>query len=239
VTLGPTVRVGEDVFGVAHIFASFNDTFVHITDLSGKETLVRVTGGMKVKADRDESSPYAAMLAAQDVATRCKVRLHAGCCLQVWRFFALSALLLFYSSAAAAAYCCCLLLSRKASFAAHALCSICMADFSGALIRCLAISRTTRWKFALVTFAALLSDSFEGTPSSVLRSQSNTGLHICCQSTDSPSRWITFASVGAWHHSPAHQAACHWRQQDQDPRSRCTERPACPGPCWHEDWPYW
>ncbi|KAF1879943.1 hypothetical protein Lal_00022851 [Lupinus albus] len=32
----------------------------------------REKGGMKVKADRDESSPYAAMLAAQDVATRCK-----------------------------------------------------------------------------------------------------------------------------------------------------------------------
>jgi hypothetical protein len=74
VTLGPATREGELVFGVAHIFASFNDTFVHITDLSGKETLVRVTGGMKVKADRDESSPYAAMLAAQDVAARCKVR---------------------------------------------------------------------------------------------------------------------------------------------------------------------
>jgi small subunit ribosomal protein S14e len=29
---------------------------------------------MKVKADRDEASPYAAMLAAQDVAVRCKVR---------------------------------------------------------------------------------------------------------------------------------------------------------------------
>ncbi|KAH7680770.1 Ribosomal protein S11 protein [Dioscorea alata] len=53
VTLGPTVRDGEHVFGVAHIFASFNDTFI-------------------VKADRDESSPYAAMLAAQDVAQRCK-----------------------------------------------------------------------------------------------------------------------------------------------------------------------
>ena len=73
VTLGPATREGELVFGVAHIFASFNDTFVHVTDLSGKETLCRVTGGMKVKADRDESSPYAAMLAAQDVATRCKV----------------------------------------------------------------------------------------------------------------------------------------------------------------------
>lgn len=110
------VREGELVFGVAHIYASFNDTFVHVTDLSGKyvrtaandcrcclcggdrlagywsltarppvcpparsscllvsrETIVRVTGGMKVKADRDESSPYAAMLAAQDVAERLK-----------------------------------------------------------------------------------------------------------------------------------------------------------------------
>jgi small subunit ribosomal protein S14e len=32
------------VFGVAHIYASFNDTFVHVTDLSGKETISRVTG---------------------------------------------------------------------------------------------------------------------------------------------------------------------------------------------------
>ncbi|KAJ3061795.1 ribosomal protein S14, S11, partial [Quaeritorhiza haematococci] len=72
VSFGPNAREGENVFGVAHIFASFNDTFVHITDLTGRETIVRVTGGMKVKADRDESSPYAAMLAAQDVAVRCK-----------------------------------------------------------------------------------------------------------------------------------------------------------------------
>eukprot|EP00033_Pygsuia_biforma_P000059 GCRY01000075.1.p1 GENE.GCRY01000075.1~~GCRY01000075.1.p1 ORF type:complete len:151 (-),score=44.45 GCRY01000075.1:67-519(-) len=72
VRLGPVVKEGEEVFGVCHIKATFNDTFVHVTDLSGKETLVRVTGGMKVKADRDESSPYAAMMAAQDVAVRCK-----------------------------------------------------------------------------------------------------------------------------------------------------------------------
>lgn len=65
VSLGPQVREGEIVYGVAHIFASFNDTFVHVTDLSGRETISRVTGGMKVKADRDEASPYAAMLAAQ------------------------------------------------------------------------------------------------------------------------------------------------------------------------------
>merc|ERR1711964_521899 len=72
ISLGPQVRDGELVFGVARIFASFNDTFVHVTDLSGRKTITRVTGGMKVKADRDESSPYVAMLAAQDCAARCK-----------------------------------------------------------------------------------------------------------------------------------------------------------------------
>eukprot|EP00999_Lentomonas_sp_LEN2_P001165 NODE_2175_length_633_cov_156.956522_g2125_i0.p2 GENE.NODE_2175_length_633_cov_156.956522_g2125_i0~~NODE_2175_length_633_cov_156.956522_g2125_i0.p2 ORF type:complete len:151 (+),score=51.21 NODE_2175_length_633_cov_156.956522_g2125_i0:81-533(+) len=72
IRLGPKVAEDEIVFGVAHIYASFNDTFVHVTDLSGRETIIKVTGGMKVKADRDESSPYAAMLAAQDVAARCK-----------------------------------------------------------------------------------------------------------------------------------------------------------------------
>jgi small subunit ribosomal protein S14e len=69
---GPNVDADTIVYGVAHIFASFNDTFVHVTDTSGRETISKVTGGMKVKADRDESSPYAAMLAAQDVVARCK-----------------------------------------------------------------------------------------------------------------------------------------------------------------------
>eukprot|EP00168_Porphyra_purpurea_P003404 TRINITY_DN1401_c0_g1_i1.p2 TRINITY_DN1401_c0_g1~~TRINITY_DN1401_c0_g1_i1.p2 ORF type:complete len:161 (+),score=17.27 TRINITY_DN1401_c0_g1_i1:28-483(+) len=72
VDIRPKVQEGEHVFGVAHIFASFNDTFVHVTDLTGRETISRITGGMKVKADRDESSPYAAMLAAADVAVACQ-----------------------------------------------------------------------------------------------------------------------------------------------------------------------
>lgn len=72
VTLGPQSKGTAEIFGVAHIYASTNDTFVHITDLSGKETIARATGGMKVKADRDESSPYAAMLAAQDAAVKAK-----------------------------------------------------------------------------------------------------------------------------------------------------------------------
>jgi small subunit ribosomal protein S14e len=39
--------------------STFNNTFIHVTDLSGRETYTRITGGMKVKADREESSPYA------------------------------------------------------------------------------------------------------------------------------------------------------------------------------------
>ena len=48
VSLGPQVREGEILFAVCHIYASYNDTFVHVTDLSGRETITRVTGGMKV-----------------------------------------------------------------------------------------------------------------------------------------------------------------------------------------------
>ena len=71
--LGPKdLPAGEELFGVCHICATFNDTFIHVTDLSGRETYARVTGGMKVKADREESSPYAAMMAAQDVYSRLK-----------------------------------------------------------------------------------------------------------------------------------------------------------------------
>ena len=64
--LGPPVSKEEKVFGVAHILATWNDTFIHVTDLSGRETYCRVTGGMMVTNDREESSPYAAMMAANE-----------------------------------------------------------------------------------------------------------------------------------------------------------------------------
>ena len=55
-------------WGVAHIFASYNDTIIHITDITGNETLAVASGGMMVKSDRMESSPTAAMLAAKRAA---------------------------------------------------------------------------------------------------------------------------------------------------------------------------
>ncbi len=58
----------EGKWGVAHIYASYNNTLIHITDLTGAETISRVTGGMIVKTGKDESSPYAAMKAAAKAA---------------------------------------------------------------------------------------------------------------------------------------------------------------------------
>jgi len=54
--------------GIAHIFASYNNIHITVTDITGAETLAKATGGMVVKAARDESSPYAAMKAADQIA---------------------------------------------------------------------------------------------------------------------------------------------------------------------------
>jgi len=55
-------------WGVVHIYSSYNNTIIHITDISGAETIARTSGGMYVKADRMESSAYAAMRAASAAA---------------------------------------------------------------------------------------------------------------------------------------------------------------------------
>jgi len=55
-------------WGVAHIYASYNNTIIHITDITGTETLAVGSGGMVVKSDRMESSPTAAMIAAKKAA---------------------------------------------------------------------------------------------------------------------------------------------------------------------------
>jgi small subunit ribosomal protein S11 len=55
-------------WGIAHIYSSYNNTIIHITDITGTETLVKASGGMVVKSDRMESSPTAAMIAAKRVA---------------------------------------------------------------------------------------------------------------------------------------------------------------------------
>lgn len=58
----------NDKWGIAHIYASFNNTIITVTDVSGAETITKSSGGMVVKQARNESSPYAAMQMAQNVA---------------------------------------------------------------------------------------------------------------------------------------------------------------------------
>jgi small subunit ribosomal protein S11 len=59
-------------WAVVHIYSSYNNTIVHVTDVSGAETIARSSGGMNVKADRLESSAYAAMRAAAQAASIAK-----------------------------------------------------------------------------------------------------------------------------------------------------------------------
>ena len=59
-------------WGIAHIFASYNNTIIHVTDITGAESLAKASGGMVVKSDRMESSTTAAMTAAKIVAEQCK-----------------------------------------------------------------------------------------------------------------------------------------------------------------------
>ncbi len=55
-----------------NVFSSKNDTIITATDMSGAETIAWASGGMIVKADREEGRPYAAMQAAVKVANALK-----------------------------------------------------------------------------------------------------------------------------------------------------------------------
>ncbi|MCL2785753.1 MAG: 30S ribosomal protein S11 [Methanomassiliicoccaceae archaeon] len=55
-------------WGIANIFASYNNVMITLTDITGAETIGKVTGGMVVKQAKDQSSPYAAQRAAERIA---------------------------------------------------------------------------------------------------------------------------------------------------------------------------
>ena len=61
-------KTKQGKWGIAHIYSSYNNTIIHITDITGTETLAVSSGGQVVKSDRLESSPTAAMTAAKKAA---------------------------------------------------------------------------------------------------------------------------------------------------------------------------
>lgn len=61
------VREKKKAEAVVNIYTSFNNTIVHVTDMSGK-TLTKVTGGMVTKHGRLKANPTIAMFIAKRVA---------------------------------------------------------------------------------------------------------------------------------------------------------------------------
>ena len=67
------MRAREELkWGMAHIFSSSNATIVHITDITGCETISRISSGMMSSKDREGGSPYPALLAANRAASLAK-----------------------------------------------------------------------------------------------------------------------------------------------------------------------
>ena len=69
-----TKKEVKEKWGIAHIYSSFNNTIIHITDLTGAETATISSGGQHVTADRYESSPFAAMKAANAAVGAAKTK---------------------------------------------------------------------------------------------------------------------------------------------------------------------
>ena len=69
-----TKKETKEKWGIAHIYSSYNNTIIHITDLTGAETVAISSGGHHVTADRYESSPFAAMKASNAVVGAAKTK---------------------------------------------------------------------------------------------------------------------------------------------------------------------
>lgn len=66
-----TEKIGrrrEERWGLANIFSTSNNTMIHITDITGSETIARYSGGMMTDRDRDQGRPFPAMQAAKKAA---------------------------------------------------------------------------------------------------------------------------------------------------------------------------
>ena len=61
----------KEAEGVLNIYTSFNNTLVHVTDMSGK-TITKVTGGMVTKHDRLKANPTIAMFIAKRISEELK-----------------------------------------------------------------------------------------------------------------------------------------------------------------------
>ncbi|MFP4401655.1 MAG: 30S ribosomal protein S11 [Candidatus Nanoarchaeia archaeon] len=70
----PKKEQKQENWGVLYIYSSYNNTHLHVTDVTGTETICKVTGGMVTKSDRLKATPNIAMAAAKLVAEQCQAK---------------------------------------------------------------------------------------------------------------------------------------------------------------------
>lgn len=60
------VEKKKEIEAVVNVYTSFNNTIVHVTDMSG-QTIAKITGGMVTKHDRLKANPTIAMFIAKRI----------------------------------------------------------------------------------------------------------------------------------------------------------------------------
>ncbi|MDO8528954.1 MAG: 30S ribosomal protein S11 [Nanoarchaeota archaeon] len=65
------IKKGKDIEAVINIYTSFNNTLVHVTDMSGR-TLAKVTGGQVTKQGRLKANPTVAMFISKRISETMK-----------------------------------------------------------------------------------------------------------------------------------------------------------------------
>lgn len=65
------ITVAKEAEAIINIYTSFNNTIVHVTDMTGK-TLSKVTGGMVTKHNRLKANPTIAMFIAKRITEELK-----------------------------------------------------------------------------------------------------------------------------------------------------------------------
>lgn len=62
--------MAKEKWGIAYIYSSVNNTIVHITDITGAETIAVASGGQVTDKDMDKGKPFTAMRAARKAAEK-------------------------------------------------------------------------------------------------------------------------------------------------------------------------
>lgn len=58
----------KEKWGIAHVYSSLNNTIVHITDITGSETIAFCSGGQVSDKDMNKGKPFTALRASKKAA---------------------------------------------------------------------------------------------------------------------------------------------------------------------------